>query len=127
MNQSMKKDNSGWQKIPTAPVCTAIEQKKVSNDNEQISSIFFAHCNGAVFISMDGKYWARKSEIDGSEFVYANTTLLLMDTVPFLRETLPEGYVENPNDCNDTDTLINPSANEYCDTVDNNCDGVIDE
>ena len=41
--------------------------------------------------------------------------------------SLPEGYVENANDCNDTDTLINPSANEYCDTVDNNCDGVIDE
>ena len=41
--------------------------------------------------------------------------------------SLPIGYVDNQEDCNDTDTLINPSENEYCDTVDNNCDGIIDE
>ena len=41
--------------------------------------------------------------------------------------SLMEGYIDNQVDCNDTDTLINPSADEYCDMVDNNCDGVVDE
>ena len=30
-------------------------------------------------------------------------------------------------DCNDNDRLINPDAREWCDGVDNNCDGVVDE
>ena len=30
-------------------------------------------------------------------------------------------------DCNDQDNLIYPGAEERCDNVDNNCDGVIDE
>ena len=29
--------------------------------------------------------------------------------------TAPDGYVQNSLDCNDTDTLISPSADEYCD------------
>ena len=39
----------------------------------------------------------------------------------------PEGYVANSDDCNDSDTAINPNANEICDDIDNDCDGVIDE
>ena len=30
-------------------------------------------------------------------------------------------------DCDDTDGTISPDADEECDSVDNNCDGVIDE
>ncbi len=41
--------------------------------------------------------------------------------------TLPEGYVENSDDCDDLDSVIHPESVEICDTVDNNCDGVIDE
>jgi large repetitive protein len=40
---------------------------------------------------------------------------------------IPEGYVEDNLDCDDSDSLINPLADEYCDTVDNDCDGTIDE
>jgi hypothetical protein len=32
-----------------------------------------------------------------------------------------------PGDCDDTDAAINPAATEVCDSVDNNCDGSIDE
>ena len=40
---------------------------------------------------------------------------------------LPEGASENSEDCNDSETAINPAAEEICDEIDNNCDGAIDE
>ena len=41
---------------------------------------------------------------------------------------LPEdGYVAQPGDCNDDDATIFPNAEEVCDGVDNNCNGVSDE
>jgi large repetitive protein len=39
----------------------------------------------------------------------------------------PSGYYEDNDDCNDMDPAVNPSASEWCDTVDNDCDGTIDE
>ena len=34
----------------------------------------------------------------------------------------PDGHVANSDDCDDTDSAINPDAEEVCDGVDNNCD-----
>ncbi|MAA79172.1 MAG: hypothetical protein CL916_07910 [Deltaproteobacteria bacterium] len=39
----------------------------------------------------------------------------------------PTGYVTNPQDCNDSNAIINPDSDEVCDNVDNDCDGDIDE
>ena len=39
----------------------------------------------------------------------------------------PSGYTADSGDCNDTDSTINPDADEYCDGTDNDCDGVTDE
>ena len=41
--------------------------------------------------------------------------------------SLPEGYVENSDDCDDTDASVFPQAPEQCDGIDNDCDGDIDE
>ncbi|MEC7983836.1 MAG: MopE-related protein, partial [Myxococcota bacterium] len=41
--------------------------------------------------------------------------------------TVPEGYVENAEDCDDTNLSIYPLADEVCDGIDNNCDEVVDE
>ncbi len=38
----------------------------------------------------------------------------------------PGGYVDDTEDCDDGDATIHPGAEEVCDGVDNDCDGVID-
>jgi hypothetical protein len=38
----------------------------------------------------------------------------------------PEGYVGVATDCDDADAAIHPSADEYCDGFDNDCDGAVD-
>jgi len=37
------------------------------------------------------------------------------------------GYIGVGGDCDDTDPEVNPDALEYCDSIDNDCDGVTDE
>jgi len=37
------------------------------------------------------------------------------------------GEVNNGDDCDDSSPAINPAADEYCDGVDNDCDGTVDE
>ncbi len=39
----------------------------------------------------------------------------------------PEGHVDLPGDCDDTAASVNPSAEEVCDGVDNDCDDQTDE
>lgn len=42
-------------------------------------------------------------------------------------DEVPEGYVEQPGDCDDIDANRNPEAVEDCDGLDDDCDGTIDE
>ena len=37
-----------------------------------------------------------------------------------------DGYSSDEGDCDDTDPSTHPTADEYCDGVDNDCDGYID-
>jgi hypothetical protein len=40
---------------------------------------------------------------------------------------LPVGYVSDSSDCNDTNELIFPTAIDLCNSIDDNCNGLIDE
>jgi len=37
------------------------------------------------------------------------------------------GQSTNPDDCDDTDASVYPGAEELCDSIDNNCDGIVDD
>ena len=40
---------------------------------------------------------------------------------------MPLGYVENVDDCDDESSAVNPDASEVCDSMDNDCDGLVDD
>jgi hypothetical protein len=41
--------------------------------------------------------------------------------------SVPSGHADNDADCDDADGAVHPAASEWCDTVDNDCDGSVDE
>ena len=73
-------------------------------------------CDGEIDEEV-GSLWYFDSDLD--YFGDPNNSILSC--------TQPEGYTSMWGDCDDTDSYAYPGAIEYCDYVDNNCDGVIDE
>ncbi len=74
------------------------------------------NCDGQIDEGV-GQTWYYDGDSDG----YGDSS------IPTQSCSQPPGYVLDNTDCNDSDGLINPSATEVCDGVDNNCDGQIDE
>jgi hypothetical protein len=52
---------------------------------------------------------------------------LTSDSVFACGDALPSGYVPVPGDCDDSDAARFPTAADDCDSVDDDCDGVVDE
>ncbi len=75
-------------------------------------------CDGVVDPSTatDAATWYADADSDG----YGNAA------VTDVACAAPSGYVSNDDDCDDADGAMNPGATEVCDTVDNDCDGVVD-
>lgn len=59
------------------------------------------------------------ADADGDSYGNAGVTALLCAAAP--------GYVLNNTDCNDINAAINPGALEICNTLDDDCDALIDE
>lgn len=76
-------------------------------------------CDGSTDESdaTDATTWYLDSDTDG--YGRSSTSTLSCSA--------PSGYVALDTDCDDADISINPAATEYCDAVDNDCDGEIDE
>jgi hypothetical protein len=68
--------------------------------------------NGLIFLD----YYL---DVDGDGFGAGDATSSCND--------LGSGYSENSTDCDDTNSNTNPNATELCNTIDDNCDGQIDE
>ena len=80
------------------------------------------NCSG--FIDDGIPYFTFYVDSDGDGF---GTSDLAIDSISRCIDTIPMGYSDNNWDCNDLDSLINPSASEVCDSIDNNCSGFIDD
>jgi hypothetical protein len=76
------------------------------------------NCNGAVDTdATDLLSWYVDSDGDG----YGDAGVVEITCEQ------PEGYVADATDCDDAEPAAFPGADEYCDSIDNNCDGDIDE
>ena len=67
--------------------------------------------------AVDAPTWYRDGDGDG----YGDPDL------PIAACSAPQGRVESGGDCDDGDPTIHPDADETCDGVDNDCDGLVDE
>ncbi|RED49287.1 M12 family metallo-peptidase [Seonamhaeicola aphaedonensis] len=81
----------------------------VNDGNESIS-------DSVTIVDNNSTYYA---DVDGDGFGDLNTSILACSQ--------PNDYVENNKDCDDSDSLSYPGADEICDGKDNDCDGIIDE
>ena len=74
-------------------------------------------CDGSIDEDIDVTYWA---DADGDGYGDAGVTTEDCDQ--------PSGFVLNSVDCDDTDSSVNPAADEICDNgMDDNCNGTENE
>ncbi len=76
-------------------------------------------CDGMLNDSI--AFYVYYKDADNDSYGDINVT---MDTCLL---TPPMGWVTNNMDCNDLDSLVNPSMPEICDGIDNNCSGAIND
>lgn len=76
-------------------------------------------CDGTIdgITATDIGTWYADSDGDG----YGNANVTTEEC------SQPPGYVGSPDDCDDTNFDISPSALELCNLIDDNCNGTVDE
>ena len=73
------------------------------------------NCNGQIDEGVKSTFY-RDADNDG----YGNPVVTVQAC------SQPAGYVDNNSDCDDNKTLVHPGAEEICNGIDDNCDGIID-
>lgn len=83
---------------------------------EELCNSLDDNCDGVADIGIEGEWYA-DDDVDG----YGNPNVHETTCLP------PAGWVQNDDDCRPGDALGFPGSDEYCNSVDDNCDGVVDE
>ncbi len=73
-------------------------------------------CDGDIDEGLESTWYA---DADGDGFGDADSAIF--DCEP------AAGWVDDASDCDDANSAIHPDASEICDTLDNDCDGLIDD
>ena len=90
----------------------------INPDAEEFCDGIDNNCNGDVDDNpSDATEWFQDLDNDG----YGNYDAIIQACEQ------PDGYVDIPEDCDDSDPNINPGSDEVCDGIDNNCNGAIDD
>ena len=82
----------------------------------EICNLLDDDCDGVIDEGVQNTYYA---DIDGDGYGQIDSTIQAC--------SLPAGFTENDDDCDDSDPAIHPSATEICNGIDDDCDGVTDE
>ncbi len=95
------------------------EDATINPDGEEVCDLLDNDCNGTIdgADATDASTWYVDADSDG----FGNDDRSTPDCVQ------PSGFVATGGDCDDLDGSINPDAEEFCDEVDNDCDGDVDE
>ena len=101
--------------VPNGNDCDDTEAA-VFPSNTEVCDGLDNDCNGEIDENIPSE-WYLDADGDG----YGDATQVTETCLP------EDGYVAQSGDCNDDDATIFPSAEEVCDGVDNNCNGVSDE
>ncbi len=92
----------------------------INPDSPEICNNLDDDCDGLIDgldSSLTGtSIWYRDSDLDG----YGNPNQTVLDC------TQPQGHVSNNLDCDDNNSAVNPAAQEICNGIDDDCDGLID-
>jgi len=95
----------------------------VSPDQSELCNEIDDDCNGLVDEGENATAPPNAilfyADSDGDGFGDVNNTSLTCDA--------PSGFVSNFDDCNDTNASVYPNATEYCNGLDDDCDGSLDE
>jgi hypothetical protein len=78
------------------------------------------NCNG--IIDTDAVFYTYYQDLDFDD--YGNPAVSILSCLPI--QLLP-GYTTDSTDCNDNSFSVNPGYTEFCDYIDNDCDGLVDE
>ena len=74
-------------------------------------------CNGVVDDAANAPTWYRDSDDDGfGDLQNAKGSC-----------AQPDGFIASAGDCLDSDATVKPGAQEFCDGLDNDCDGQVDD
>jgi large repetitive protein len=112
--------------------CYPVPAGYVLNQDDCNDDAYYA--NPGIFIEIcDGIDNNCNGQIDESEsqsYVYADYDGDGYGSDPLMwpcSDPIPQGYVANYADCNDSRADIHPGAVEICDWIDNDCNGLIDD
>ena len=80
---------------------------------------FDDNCDGSIDedTAIDVLTWYADGDLDG----YGDMNISIQSC------NQPSGYVASDTDCNDLDSTISPSATEVCNSIDDDCNGSIDD
>jgi len=90
----------------------------INSDAEELCDSADNDCNGIVDDDLEELPFYADADNDGYGDIGA--------TEEYFCEAF-DGYSETKDDCDDSDISVHPDAGELCDTIDNDCDGSVDE